>query len=193
MVGLLGPARGPARLRYAPRARGAAAGGPSPGARPAPRRSAPRARGPGSVLRSTGARRRQRGALPRRAARATPHPGSVGPGRLPRRLDPTPPLGRCAWAAWPGCTCHLLAATSGLATGGGRVPPSRSLDHLARRRGRRRGDVSSPSARPSRARGAALLALSYHPSWDKQESSNEASSPISLCASVARTSELRPV
>jgi hypothetical protein len=46
----------PARLRSAPRARGAAAGGPCPGARPAPRRYALRASGPGSDLRSAGAR-----------------------------------------------------------------------------------------------------------------------------------------
>ncbi len=46
----------------------------------------------------------------------------------------------------------------------------------------RRGDVSLPRARPSCA--------SYHPSWDKQESSNEASSPDSLCASITRPCEL---
>ena len=99
MVGLLGPARGPARLRSAPRARGAAAGD-LPGARPAPRRFTSRAswarlRSPvpsprppcrrPSSLRSASARRRRRG-LTRRAARAPPlrSSGPVGPAWIPR-------------------------------------------------------------------------------------------------------------
>jgi hypothetical protein len=55
-----------------------------------------------------------------------------------------------------------------------------------------RGDVSFPS--PSCARGTALVAHSYHPSWDKQVSTNEASLPDSLCsqASVARPREISP-
>jgi hypothetical protein len=48
------------------------------------------------------------------------------------------------------------------------------------------GGVSPPRAHPPCAHGAALLAHIYHPSWDKQESSNEASSPDSLCVSVTR-------
>ncbi len=102
MVGLLGPARGPARLRSAPRARGAAAGD-LPGARPAPRRFTSRAswarlRSPvpsprppcrwPSSLRSASARRRRRG-LTRRAARAPSlrSSGPVGPARIPRSLS----------------------------------------------------------------------------------------------------------
>jgi hypothetical protein len=46
------------------------------------------------------------------------------------------------------------------------------------------GDVSPPLVHLSRARGATPLAHSYHPSWDKQVPSNEASSPDPLCASV---------
>ncbi len=54
------------------------------------------------------------------------------------------------------------------------------------------GDVSLPRARPSCARGASLQAHSYHPSWDKQELSSEASSLDSLCASITRQCELSP-
>ena len=114
MVGLLGPARGPARLRSAPRARAAAAGD-LPAARPAPRRSTSRAswarlRSPvpsprppcrrPSSLRFASARRRRRG-LTRRAARASSlrssgpaGPGPPGsPGSLPLDLRARVPVG----------------------------------------------------------------------------------------------------
>jgi hypothetical protein len=127
--GLLGPARGPARLRSAPRARGAAAGGPCPGAWPAPCRYALRARGPGSDLRSAGARRSRTGALPRRAARAPPprFPGlcarvelSDSSSRLPRRAA-------CAWAHWDRCAAlRGPAAFPRWGTGRGRVLPPRA-------------------------------------------------------------------
>jgi hypothetical protein len=54
----------------------------------------------------------------------------------------------------------------------------------------RRGDVPPPLACPSCARGAALCAHSNHPSWVKQEPSNE-SSPASLCDSIAGPIEFR--
>jgi hypothetical protein len=102
MGGLLGPARGPARLRSAPRARGAAAGGPRPGARPAPRRYAPLARGPGSGPLSAGARRRRRGPSPRRAGRHSPLRFTGPWARVWLSASPTSPLycAACAWTCW---------------------------------------------------------------------------------------------
>jgi hypothetical protein len=56
----------------------------------------------------------------------------------------------------------------------------------ARYRGGRRGGVSPPLVCTSCAPGAPLLAHSYHPSWDQQEPSNEATSPVSLCDNVCQ-------
>jgi hypothetical protein len=148
-----GPRAGPSPLRSTSarrRRRGA-----SP--RRAPSSYAPLARGPGSCLLSAGARRRRRRPSPLRA-------GShslilfTGPwARVGLSASPTSPL-----------YCAAAAARSNLrwGTGGGRVQPSRGFAMRTRRRGERRGNVSSSLARPlgypidpPRARGAAAGVL----------------------------------
>ncbi len=113
--------------------------------------------------------------------RAAPPPGSFAPARGPRLAAPPSVrgLGRllcyfhtpsplCGARVVPLGPPRRLAATPVAGTGGGRVPPSRGCV-----RGERRGDVSLPLAFLQRDGGAVLQAHSYHPSWDKQEPSNE--------------------
>jgi hypothetical protein len=167
--GGLAPARGP-RLAAAhsgpvspgrisaPRARGAAAGRGSPGARPAPHLSTFLACVPGSCSPT----RRAVFSVERRVR------GPTGPAAPPSKvLLPSPAWGR----------------------EGGRVP-LHGLHSDGPSPWGLREDVSSP--RPLCARGAALVAHSYHPSWDKQESTNEASS-LTHCvlASRARVRSVR--
>jgi hypothetical protein len=156
--GLLGLARGPARLRSAPRARCTVAGGPRPGARPAPRRYAPRACGPGSGPLSAGARWRRRDLCP--CARATTRrsasrPEGPGPSRalsfsdqpslrLPTVLRARGPAGPAA----PAAAGSLQRSLGDCRTGGGRVPPSRAFAMPDCRHGERRGDVPSSLAYP---------------------------------------------
>ena len=194
---------GPAGLRPAPRARGAAAGGPCPGSRPAPRRYALRARGPGSVLHSAPLRSALlRGCAAPPAGGPSPARGprpclsasrAFAPGRLFAFLSCPPRRAACAWACW--ARCVALRGMSALPRKGdwrGTCPPSRGSSRLARRRGDGGGTCPLLRVISSCARGAVPPTRSYRPSWDKQESSIEASSSDSLCASGSCQREQRP-
>jgi hypothetical protein len=130
------------------------------------------------AIRSTtsGAPRRRRGLFaPARGPRLAALPSVRGLGRLQvlRYSHSLPTM--CGARVVPLGPPRRLAATPVAGTGGGRVPPSRGCVRPARRRGGElRGDVSLPLASLQGDGGAVLQAHSYHPSWDKQESSNEA-------------------
>ncbi len=150
--------------------------------------------GRSAPLLSAGVRRRRRGSLPRRAVRTPPLriPGlCAGSGSSPPRAvlraerRARGPLGSLRRPSRDGC----------LPLQGGRegdVPPLSGPHSVGPSPWRRRGDVSLPRDRPLCARGAVLPTRSYRPSWDKQESTKEASSADSLCASVACQREQRP-
>jgi hypothetical protein len=168
--GGLSPARGP-RLAAtqsglvgpgqisAPRARGAAAGGPSD--------ALPRCAARAPPLRFPGLCSRALLLFEQSSASSVVRVGPMGPLRRPSAVLMPSPLGderrTCRRVPPPGAPLGWPVAVG---TEGGRVLPS-----------------------PFVYRGAALVAHSYHPSCDKQESTNEASSPDSLCASVARPRE----
>ena len=149
--GLLGPARGPARLRSAPRARGAAAGG-SP--RHAARASSLRLSGPAGLARLLGSLSSTTVAVaaftPLRK-RAAPPPGST---RLAARTSPLRMSG--PWARL-GSLVSLSSFTAGAVVfapprlraapppGPGPAPGSRP-DHFASRTRRARIALTAPSA-----------------------------------------------
>jgi hypothetical protein len=168
------PARGPG-LGSSLRGRAAPPLGsfaPARGPRPDATRSGPV--GLGYDLRSAGARRRRRGTFaPARGPRLAAPPPARGPARPLRYFHSL--LTMCGACVVPLGPPRRLAATPVAGTGGGRVPPSRGSVRPARRCGvELRGDVSLPPASLHGDGGAVLQAHSYHPSWDKQESSNEA-------------------
>jgi hypothetical protein len=133
---------GPARLRFAPRSRTAAAG-ILHGARPAPRRSAIRA--PWARLRSPAPSPRPPGRWPpplreRAAPPPGPHPargprlvaslfGTRGPARLPRIPSPRPT--RRSTCARAGRAAATSADARRCSLQGGTCAPSRSLPHTS--------------------------------------------------------------
>ncbi len=127
------------------------------------------ARAARTLLHSTSSRRARAAAA---GVRCCPRPTSLlpGPGCTGRALrlvkQSSASSGVCVGQLGPLRRPPRSSCLPTLWDGGGRVPfPGLHSDGPSP--WGLRGDVSSP--RPSCARGAALVAHSYHPSWDKQE------------------------